>query len=209
MTDRLGNKQIAALLALMSLAREVSNTELAEITGFRLDGEERRQLNELKYVTSRRERGNTPYLHELTDQGWAWCANELTEPRPPRPYSFGGALYAVLGGLDRFLKRKNLRLADVFQLDVAISRDQLEAHIRRAYGELASGPGDQVRLADLRPSLNGASRADVDAVLEEMSRTQRVNLFPDSDTKSLTAGDRAAAIHLGNEDNHLIAIEGP
>jgi hypothetical protein len=72
---------------------------------------------------------------------------------------------------------------------------------------LAKEPRDWVRLADLRPLLNGAGQTDVDGVLKSMSRAREAQLAPDPDRKSLTAADRAAAVRIGGEDNHLIAIE--
>ena len=52
--DELSAKERAVLFALMGEAREVSNSELAERAGFRLDGKERRKLNDLKLVASRK-----------------------------------------------------------------------------------------------------------------------------------------------------------
>ena len=202
MTDPLGNVHKRALLTLMGVGRAVSNTELHEIFGFRIDGEVRYTLNR-RWVTSQRK-GNKPFVHELTDDGWAWCVKELAADSPTGGGPFGGAMYAVLGGIDRFLQRAGLGLRDLFE-PVA----PLEARIREAYHKLAKDPGDWVRLADLRRLLNGASKADVDAVLEEMSGRRRAHLVPKSDRKSVTAADRAAAIQLGDDDNHLIVIEGP
>jgi hypothetical protein len=73
---RLGIKERAALLALMAAAREVSNGELQEVTGFSLTGEARRKLNEMKLVES--NKSGRSFAHALTDDGWAWCAKELS-----------------------------------------------------------------------------------------------------------------------------------
>jgi hypothetical protein len=56
--EELSVKERAVLFALMGEAREVSNSELAERAGFRLDGKDRRRLNDRKV-------GRT-YAHELT-----------------------------------------------------------------------------------------------------------------------------------------------
>ena len=66
----------AAMFALLAEAREVSNPELAERLGFRLDGKERRVLNDLKLVIS--EKHGRAYSHQLTDAGWRWCNEELS-----------------------------------------------------------------------------------------------------------------------------------
>jgi hypothetical protein len=207
MTDRLGNQHVSALFVLMGLARSVSNTELHEISGIRIDGAVRRQLNDENLVVSARAKGNAPFVHELTDKGWSRCEELLTAGRPERAGQLGHALHVVLGGLDRYLRREKLRLADVFRPQAELSRDEVERHIREAYARLARQPKDWVRLADLRPLLNGATREDVDGVLKDMSRARRAQLAPDPNRKVLTDADHAAAVRIGGEDNHLIVIE--
>jgi hypothetical protein len=44
-------KERAVLFALLGEAREVTNSQLADRAGFRLDGKERRKLNDLKLST--------------------------------------------------------------------------------------------------------------------------------------------------------------
>jgi hypothetical protein len=84
----------------------------------------------------------------------------------------------------------------------------LETAIRAAYARLAAGAYDWVRLADVRPLLDGAAKAQVDRVLRRMARQPDVRVVPDEDQKSLTAADRAAAVRIGEHDNHLLLI-GP
>lgn len=205
MNDRLTSQDVSALLTLMSVAREISNTELEELTGIRITGDVRRRLNDQGLVRSTRD-GNKPYVHDLTDKGWVRCRYEFTAERPARPGYFGYAFFAVLGGLDRFLERENRALADVFQ-PAADDGQDLETRIRLAYRKLSPQSGEWVHLADLRPLLNGASRDDIDGVLKALSRSKQATLTPNPDRKSVTAADRAAAVRIGGEDNHLIAIE--
>jgi hypothetical protein len=206
MTDRLGQKQTAAMFTLMVLAREVSNTELKDITGFTLVGKERTQLNDLELVAS--DRRKNLFHHILTEPGWAWCSDELVARTPPPPRgSLATALYVVLGGLDGYLRRENLRLAHIFAPVAELTTQDIEDRIRTAYRKLARSPRDWVGLVDLRPMLGDASTQDVDAVLKELSRTRQAHLVPDSNRKALTAADHAAAVRVGGEDNHLISIE--
>lgn len=207
MTDRLENQHVAALFVLMGLSRAASNNELHEVVGFRIDGQVRRDLNDQQLVKSERS-GNAPFVHELTHKGWRRCEDLLTAGLDGRVTALGKALHVVLGGLDRYLRRANVGLRDVFQPVVEITRDELEPRIRAAYAALARDPGDFVRLVDLRSRLNGAARENVDDVFLEMSRNRRAHFAPDSNTKMLTAADHAAAIRIGGEDNHLIVIEG-
>lgn len=208
MTDRLGHKQTAAMLTLMVLARKVSNPELRTIVGFAIDGKDRVGLNELGLVTSRMQ--GRSYEHELTDRGWAWCGTELGAKTPPPPStrsSLTSALYVLLGGLDGYLRRENLRLAHVFLPDVEVTTEEIESRIRTAYRKLAPAPRDWVGLVDLRPMLGDAPTKDVDKVLKELSKAKQVQLVPESNRRALTAADHAAAIRIGGEDNHLLLIE--
>jgi hypothetical protein len=210
MTERLGHKQTAAMLALMALAREVSNPELRDIVGFALDGAERRELNDLHLVESRKCKPRNHFAHKLTEQGVKWCIEELGTgtPPPPRPRSsLVPALYVLLGGLDRYARREGLRLTDIFVSDIELDPAEIENRIRAAYRKLAASPRDWVGLADLRPMLGDVHGKDVDAVLKELSRTGRAHLVPESNRKALTDADHDAAIRVGGEDNHLIAIE--
>jgi hypothetical protein len=219
MTDRLGQKQTAAMLTLMVLAREVPNPELRELAGFVLTGEERRQLNELGLVASetkpKTEAWNRCIHHELTDQGWAWCEEELRSGELPTPHtSLSGALYVILGGIGSYLRREHLRPVDFFQPgaglpDVELAEDEIESRIRTAYRKLARSPRDWVGLADLRPMLGDAPTPGVDAVLKALSRAGQIHLAPESNRKALTPGDHEAAIRVGGEDSHLLSIEVP
>ncbi|UVS78436.1 hypothetical protein [Actinokineospora sp. UTMC 2448] len=205
MSERLGHKHIASILALMVLGREVANPELRDIVGFPLVGEERRTLNDLQLVTSRKS--GRAYAHELTDRGWAWCAEELDAPPPPQPRSLGVALYLVLGALGRYLRREKLALSDVFTHDVDLTPEEIEIRVRAAYRKLAAAPRDWVRLVDLRSELDGAPRTAVDDVLKELSRTRQAHLVPEANRKALGPVDHEAALRVGGEDNHMIAIE--
>jgi len=210
MTDRWGQKQTAAMLALMVLAREVSNPDLETVVGFRLYGKERTKLNDRGMVASRKQ-GST-FHHELTDRGWAWCTEELGAGDPPPPRSsLAAALYVVLGGIGGYLQRENLSLADIFTPEAAeeveLTAEEVESRIRTAYRKLARAPRDWVGLVDLRPLLGDASAAHVNAVLKELSRTKQAHLVPESNRKTLTAADHDAAIRIGGEDNHLLSIE--
>jgi hypothetical protein len=205
MNDRLGTQHITALFALMGVAREVDNNELQELAGFKIDGQLRRTLNERHLVTSTRQ-GNKPFVHDLTDAGWKRCEAELAGERPEGSGHLGGAFYLVLDGIGRFLRRENRTLAQVFGTPEPTD-PVTDKKITTLYRQLADKQGDWVRLAELRPLLNGATRTDVDAVLKNMSKAGQAHLAPDPDRKSLTAADREAAIRIGGEDNHLLVVE--
>jgi hypothetical protein len=198
----LGIKQRAALITLMAEARELTNNELDAIAGFRLTGEERKVLSELGLIKSVRDKGNQPYRHELTDAGRVWCASEFTAELPPRAGPMGGAAYALLHGFARFSERSGLRSEEVFEAgELAVDR-----RVRGAYAKLAPEPRAWVGLAALRDALDGESRAEVDRALHRLNRAADVNIIPESNQKVLTQDDRDAAVRIGGEDRHLIAI---
>lgn len=84
---------------------------------------------------------------------------------------------------------------------------RLESLIREVYYDLSVKPQDWIRLARIRPRLNGADKSEVDDVLLKMMKTGTVHLAPDSNRKVLTDADHAAAVRIGGEDLHLMAIE--
>jgi hypothetical protein len=208
MSDDLTMRERAVLLALMTAARPISNRDLQQLAGVRLDGEPRRRLTDRQLVNS--EKIGNSYAHELTKDGWEWCREELTSDRPARAGSLGGALYALLGSLAGYLERASLPLDAVFQSsadrpDAGGAGRDVEAQVRAAYAKLARQPRDWVRLADLRPSV-GASRADVDVVLKQLSRSQQATMMPAQDLRTLTPADEEAAVRIGGENKHLLSI---
>jgi hypothetical protein len=148
----------------------------------------------------------------LTETGWAWCAKELSAETPPRSGSAGGALYAVLAGLNRYMKRADLRLSDIFGPETQTPQLQpipIEARIRTAYKSLVKAPTDWVSLTKLRQRLSDVSKSEIDAALKQMSRDRQIHLVPDSNQKMLTNEDRESALHIGGEYKHLISIGDP
>jgi hypothetical protein len=223
----LGLPERAILLTLMAEAREVSNPELEMLVGTSLTGKSRTKLNSAGLVSSHKV--GRSYVHELTEKGWRWCAEELTSEYRPRGSTIGRALYTLLTGLHRYLARSDLRLADVFgpgdpqapagppplapastapaPVEAPVRVLHLEESIRAAYRKLAREPRDWVLLTQLRPLLGDAPRGPVDEALRQLSRSGRANLVPQANQKTLTDADREAAVRIGNEDCHLISIE--
>jgi len=195
----LSPRERCLLLVLMAEVRPMSTPEL-RACGLAPTLAERRRLAAARLVaTSGRGRG---LVHELTDDGWAWCARQVSAPPPagaPRTGPAGAALQAVLTGVGRFLHRSGLPLSEVFRPDA-------EAAVRAAYAAVAVAPGDWVGLAELRCRVEGVSRAEVDAALVRMFGTDGVHLVPEDDQKSLSPADRAAGLRIGAKDVHLLAI---
>jgi hypothetical protein len=65
----------------------------------------------------------------------------------------------------------------------------------------------RVRLSALREALPSISRQQMDTALVALQRQQRVVLYRDDNTRSLTAEDHAAALTVGDSPRHLIYLE--
>jgi hypothetical protein len=204
--EKLTLVQRCALLVLMAEARKVPNTHLTKVRDFDLDKKARDELVKAGLIQVDQPRKGGPVSIDLTDKGWRRAAAELGAtdvPRQNAPRATRAALYATLDVIRRFLDRSDLAPHEFF---VALEQPDLEARIRKAYWELAPQAGAWVMLAKLRMALGPADRADVDATLVRLSTTPDVRLIPESNQKVLTDAERAAAVSIGNQDNHLIAI---
>jgi hypothetical protein len=201
MPETYGAHERAALIMLaLQKNRELSNPELRNDYGIELRPAGRTKLNKAGLLDSRME--SRRYVHQITDDGLDWCENELANvENPPRSSPLVRAGFEVLRRVIRHLQQSGVRLVDM------LGPADLESLIRSAYQQLSAEPQDWVRLAKLRPKLNGAGKDEVDRELLAMVRTGLVHLAPSSNRKALTDADHAAAIRIGSEDKHLVAIE--
>jgi hypothetical protein len=215
--DGLSARERAVLFALLSEARQLSNAELQALIGIRLEGKERRKLNDLKLVES--EKPGRGFVHELSDAGWRWCADELSAGPQGRVTSLERSHYLLFGVFARYMSATRLSLADLVSAapearpegkhvrrDAAAGAGDVTARIAAAYQTIAAGRGDFVRLTVLRERLSDIPRSALDAALAAMFASQRVNLIPQSGQQALTAADRASALRVGGEHKHLMSI---
>ncbi|AXB45365.1 hypothetical protein [Amycolatopsis albispora] len=189
----------AALMALLLAGREVPNTVLVKEHKVKLGPKDRWKLNKAELLET--DEDVRPFVHRITEKGIEWCMNDLVEGElPARSGPQARLQFDVLKRLVHFLRQRGL-------LAEALRSGDLESLIRETYHALSEGPQDWIRLARIRPKLNGAAKSEVDEVLLEMIKTGTVHLAPDSNRKVLTEADHEAAIRVGGEDNHLITIE--
>ncbi|MEV0357556.1 hypothetical protein AB0H71_15975 [Nocardia sp. NPDC050697] len=198
MSDRLTLTQRCVLLVLLAEARELTNAELYGLGGLRLEKPQREQLNERGLIASTKV-GRT-YAHELTDRGAVWCAEEMGGARPARSGPAGGALYAVLAGLRRYLDGSGQVVAEIFRPDVP-------SRVVAAYAAVARGGAHPIRLAVLRERLTDVSRDDFDVAIKQLARRDGVHVRSEADQKTLTDQDHDAAVVLGGTTRHLLTIE--
>ncbi|WET78120.1 hypothetical protein P3102_29245 [Amycolatopsis sp. QT-25] len=199
MPEQYSTNARAALLALVLANRDMRNTELVKDHKVRLSPAERVRLNDAGLLESSTD--VRPFVHRITDEGIDWCLTDLVRSElPSRSGPQARQQLDLLRRLVPFLRQRGL-------LAEALRSGDLESLIRGVYAELSVGVQDWIRLARLRPKLNGADKDEVDAVLVEMTKTGTVHLAPDSNRKVLTDADHDAAVRVGGEDKHLIVIE--
>ncbi|MCI4062074.1 hypothetical protein MRQ36_05640 [Micromonospora sp. R77] len=208
------------LVTLMIKATPLPQTYFTNVVGISMKPDHRRRLQSLGLI----EVAEKPITLELTDEGWKRAAEELGAEPPKRAGAAGGTLYVALDFLRRLIDHSGTRADDLFRLRItggdvvsavtaAPASDPAPdrqadpvARVRQTYRELAAAPGDYVMLSDLRSALDDLSRAEVDAALVELNRERNVHLVPESNQKVLRPEERAAAVSIGNQDKHLIAI---
>jgi hypothetical protein len=209
----------AVLFILMAENREIPNARLTNHHKVKLDVKSRDKLKRRGLINIRKE---GRFLHlELADAGWKTGLAEMAGEPPKGAGAGGGATYAILDVIRRYLDRTEVSVEDFFRpadepesqsapaTPASIKGSQtadVQTRIRQAYTELARRPGEWVTLADLRARLVGLERSTVDAALVSLNQRREVSIVPESNQKTLTAEQRAAAVSIGNQDRHIIAI---
>ena len=191
----LSSADYAVLILLKNEGREVSNTELNRVYGFSLVGAPCVRLNGTGYIVSDTTR--RPYRHSLTESG----AKLLGQPLSIEDDS-------VAPKTKRSLSEKMLWAALVSERSVrsAVAPVPLEGRIRSAYADLAPRPGAWIGLAQLRPLLAGVSRAEQDRALVRLLESDDVRLEPEPHRHRIGDEDKSAAVRIGGEDRHKLAI---
>ncbi|OZC63930.1 hypothetical protein CH306_00940 [Rhodococcus sp. 15-725-2-2b] len=211
-TEDLNGTEAAVLLVLMAEASPVKNSELKAM-GPELARASRDKLKNAGLVEV--NSSVRPMTLELTDKGWRICGELIGGEPPARSTGAGKAMFTVLAGLRRWLDRTDARPADVFSprteepepVEKTDTTVDIEASIRAAYAGLAREPGSTVRLSRLRNELRDIPRTDLDDALARLRRAPDVSLIPEENQKTLTDEERAAAVVVGNQQNHLLSIE--
>ncbi|HET6711779.1 hypothetical protein [Amycolatopsis sp.] len=197
----------SALLALMTLGDAVPNSRIREEFRFAIEKSVRKELVANGYikVTPGPRRSN---LHELTEEGWAACRDELRAQAPARADRGYRVFYPIVNLLERYLTTINVTLADVILANGEVTAPTPEGddEVRSAYQDLAKNPGDWVSLARLRERIE-LPREIVDEALRRLDLLPGVRLIAEVNQKSLSEEKRKAAIRVGNQDKHLLAIE--
>ncbi|MFC0533904.1 hypothetical protein [Phytohabitans kaempferiae] len=201
MADDLTPTDYAYLIILKVEGRELSNNEMGERYGVRLQSPDYAKLNGLGYVLSQTKR--RPYTHVLTKEGEKFLSGRLPvaktkgSRRPTREEMLWAAVAA----------QHNAPVP----VPVPVQRTDAPARglgdrIRAAYAALADGPGDWVSLSKIRPLVGDVAKSDVDKVLRQLLDAPDVYLEPEHNRHRIDRAEREAAIRIGGEDRHKLAI---
>ena len=76
----------------------------------------------------------------------------------------------------------------------------------RRYAELTTEPGAWVSLSRLRPRFADVSQRELDTALERLLDAPDVEIEPEDNQKTLSVGERKAAVLIGGEQRHLLSI---
>ncbi|BCI53407.1 hypothetical protein NIIDNTM18_26850 [Mycolicibacterium litorale] len=200
--DELTGTEQAVLLVLMAECRPVPNPELKTL-GPELKKPSRDRLRRLNLIDVK---AGSPMVLDLTDDGWAVCRTLFDSDAPPGVRGQSRALYTLLKSLGRYLERADLAPADVFASPAEPEVGDVAARVRQAYARLVRSPGGWLGLAALRDALDDVPRDDLDSALVALYQQPGVSLIPEENQKALTDADDAAAVRIGGQRKHLIAM---
>ena len=202
MASALTPTDYAYLIILNAAGRQLSNTEMDNLFRVRLTGPIFAKLNGGGYVDS--DTKSRPYRHVLTDKG----RKELGEPLAidndgdgERRSAGEKALWAALVAQ----QSEGLRAPAPSSNGVA-GPAGLDDRIRAEYRRLAAGPGEYVDLTELRPLFADVSKAEFDKALVRLFDDSDVRLEPEPFGHRIGDRERRAAVHIGGEDRHKLAI---
>jgi hypothetical protein len=203
----------AFLIVLKAEGRELSNNDMDELYGIRLVGPFlARMINEGWVVSDKKSR---PFRHVITDDGTEALAEPLTmdqdrvpkgEKRAPGERQLFWAAMVAQQKLLLSIPAKVTAKAKAPEIANGATRVDLDGRIRAAYTDLAGAPGEWVNLVALRGHLADVSKTDLDRALERLMDESDVRLDPEPFNHRVGPEEKQAAIHIGGEDRHKLAI---
>ncbi|MQM28862.1 hypothetical protein [Glycomyces albidus] len=213
MQHELTQRERFILLALMvhEPPTDVTNTALKASFGLDVGAGERENLAAAGYLTFLRARSSgQPYLYELTAAGRERAVEELAGSADPKSAINLRVVYALFNAVHRFLQRNHVPAEAVFNADRHDIGGDLDSPVGDAvakeYGNLAEGPGAWVPLRALRDALPNIDRGELDDTLKLLLRRRVIRLTSEANRRTLSEADKAAALNIGGDDKHWMAI---
>jgi hypothetical protein len=201
----------AYLIILKIEGYEITNSELSKKYDVRLISPDYEKLNALGYVVSQTDR--RPYKHVLTKEGEKFLDGPLvvvrSEPEAKAEAKAGKRaakekpLWAALAALHN----DHLSPTDpAVEKGADTPKQGLGDRIRAAYATLADGPGDWVNLSKVRPLLGDVPKVDLDKAFRQLLDAPDVRIEPEPNRHRIDRAEREAAVRIGGEDRHKLAI---
>ncbi|GLY93329.1 hypothetical protein [Actinoplanes sp. NBRC 103695] len=196
--------EYAFLIILDAEDRELSNNDMEELYQVRLVGAPYAKLKKDGYVVSER-RGC--YQHTITAGGRKVLAASLKvdDGRVEKGARRSAAEKVLWGALVAQQNRSGRMRPDDGRAVIEAPAD-LTDRIRATYATLAEERGEWVNLTALRSSLDDVPKVDLDEALVRMLDAPDVRLEPESHRRRIDAAEREAAIVVGGEARHKLAI---
>jgi hypothetical protein len=193
-----------AFLAILKVEdREISNVELDERYGVRLVARPLQRLLAADFIHTNKER--RPFRHIITRAGLKalsepWAIDDDRVDKGERRTLREKQLWAGMVALRSMLRDPK---------GAGGNGPDLGGRIRAAYRKMVSAPGEWVDLTALRPLFADVSKADLDGALKRLLRDDDVRLEPEPFGHRVGDAERRAAVHVGGEDRHKLAIGQP
>ena len=202
--QRQAEKQTLVLWALLANGGEGFGNELKP----EVKRPEREALLEAGLISV--EKRKRAHWLSVTDRGWRWAEDHLSDKLPDRSYAGTFILAGWLKHLQTFMRVSNTPLAEILVPKKNIGMpdyDLLREQIRTAYLAVTGGIfNKRALLAEIRRRLPNVGRDALDNALELMQRQGHVTLMQLDNRPDITAADEAAAIHIGQEPRHILWI---
>ena len=202
--QRQAEKQTLVLWALLANGGEGFGNELRP----EVKRAERQALHEAGLI-SVEKRKRAQWL-SVTDRGWRWAEDHLSDKLPDRSYAGTFILAGWLKHLQTFMRVSNTPLAEILVPKKNVGTfdyDFLREQIRTAYLAVTGGIfNKRALLAEIRRRLPNVDRDALDNTLELMQRQGHATLMQLDNRPDITAADEAAAIHIGQEPRHILWI---
>jgi hypothetical protein len=216
--QRQAEKQTLVLWALLANGGEGFGNEIKP----EVDKPEREALLKAGLISV--EKRKRAYWLSVTDRGWRWAEDHLSDSLPDRSYAGTFILAGWLRHLQAFMRATKTPLAEILvpkatdngglkKEDAAGTASQsadngsLHERIRAAYLALTDGSfNKRALLADIRRCLPDVSRDALDGALMRMQRQGDATLMQLDNRPDITQADREAAIQIGQEPRHILWI---
>ena len=203
MRSALPQDQLDKLLAIMTFDGAADNEQLKDRYNFSLTGRKRIELEQEGYISCKRESGRAPFHHELTDKGRAYCRSSMRADIDPKAKLRDRIHQGMFKHLDALLTGHRPD-----QVKRAPLKKATTASVQAAYSTLAPKPGAWVSLKRLRSELPDVERNSLDHLITDLHLAGALTLIPEENRRSITPEDRDAAIRIGDEERHLVAMGG-